>query len=94
MKNENGIKSNINLMEANCGRNTLGVLLAPDGSMEHEFKYLHQKVMKWAGGIRISSIVGQEALHAFNSTIIKTIKYPLLTTTFTKQECRSLVRLA
>ena len=51
VKNEFGIKERLQMIEPNKGMDTLGVLLAPDGSMKDEFKYLYKKATLWAQDI-------------------------------------------
>ena len=43
MRNKEGIQENLKLIEPNKGMDTLGILLAPDGLMEDEYKYLLKK---------------------------------------------------
>ena len=44
--------------------------------------------------MRENILSSRDTIYALNTTIMKTIYYPLLTTTFTKKECDSIVRPA
>ena len=80
------------MIEPSKGMDTLGVLLAPTGSMEDEFKYLYKKASSWAQQIAQSKLSGGEAWQGMTSTIMRTLQYPLGATTFTQEECNRLIR--
>jgi len=82
VKNENNDRESLCIIESNKGMNTLGVLLAPDGSINEEFKYLSNKVSIWAHSIFQSKISGEEAWLGMQSMIMKMLQYPLGSTTF------------
>ena len=64
----------------------LGILLRPDGKMHDEVHHLRNKVTKWAENLRLGKIPKEAAWYCLNSTIMKTIKYPLLATTLSRHE--------
>ena len=80
------------MIEPSKGMDTLGVLLAPAGSMEDEFKYLYKKAFSWAQQIAQSKLSGGEAWQGMTSTIMRTLQCPLGATTFTQEECNRLIR--
>ena len=60
VKNKNNDRESLRIIKLNKGIDTLGVLLAPDGSMNEEFKYLSNKVSTWVYSIFQSKISGEE----------------------------------
>ena len=55
--------------------------------MSAEKRYLRQKAKHWATSFKSSRLRSCDAWHCFTATIMKTIEYPLVATTFTKKEC-------
>jgi hypothetical protein len=64
----------------------LGIFGRPDGSMQDEVKYLRDRVFTWAGGLRTGHVRKDAAWYCLNATIMKTIEYPLLATTLSRQD--------
>ena len=75
-------------MEAN---KAIGIQFHPDGGMKQQLQYLHKKIAKWCDAVRTKKIHKHEAWYCLNATILKTIEYPLVATTFTKEECKGLL---
>ena len=61
------------MIEPNKEIDTLRVLLAQDSLIIVEFKYLFQKVSKYAHSIYQSKILGKEAWLGMNLSIIQTL---------------------
>ncbi|MCA1807667.1 MAG: hypothetical protein LC687_07460, partial [Actinobacteria bacterium] len=59
--------------------------------MTDELRYLKSKVTKWCDAVRTGKLHKDEAWYVFESTIMKTIEYPLRATTFTKQQLDELM---
>lgn len=55
----------------------LGVVLAPNGDETKAIEKLLQKGNTWADAIRLSSLHHTEAMTAMQTTILKTVEYPL-----------------
>ena len=70
----------------------LGIQSSPDGKMTAEYKYIKQKIAKWCDAIRTKRLHKSEAWYCLNSTIMKTIEYPLMATSFTKNEIDDLMK--
>ena len=69
----------------------LGLHVSPDGQMKHELRYLKGKIDIWRDSIRTKRLKPSEAWYCFNSTIMKTIEYPLAATTFTRKQVDKLM---
>ena len=72
-------------------KEALGIQVRPDGSMEDEVEYLKQKVAKWCDGIRTRKRTGYEAWYCLSSTIMKTLEYPLVATSFTEDQVKAIM---
>ena len=79
-------------MESSEGRDTLGIALAPDGSMTDEMKLLQKKTGQCVSTIRTRLLPSGEIMLGMSSTIMKTIEYPLCATTFSREETNRLVK--
>jgi hypothetical protein len=66
---------------------TLGVRLAPDGNMTIQYEWMLQTAHKWADTIRAGHLPRHLTWLAWRSTILKTMEYPLPTTTLTERQC-------
>ena len=75
--------------EANEG---IGVQFRPDSGMAQELAYLKTKIVKWCDAIRTKKVQKHEAWYCLNSTISKTLEYPLAATMFTEDQCIELVK--
>ena len=92
VKNHEGVREPLELVNADDGQETLGICLAPDGNMKHEFKWLQKKVKLWTTNIRTGQIPAMEAFSCISSTIMKSLEYSVVTTTFSQDKCNKLVR--
>ena len=61
---------------------TFGVFITPDGSLTSQFNTLLSKVRKWVRVLRVYLLPKDELYASINSTIMKTIEYPLVASTF------------
>ena len=92
VKNHEGVQEPLELVNADEGQETLGICLAPDGNMKHEFKRLQKKVKSWTTNIRTGRIPPMEAFSCISSTIMKSLQYSVVATTCSQDECNKLVR--
>jgi len=53
---------------------------------QDQVEAMHAKVAKWVDGIRTKRINATNAWHCLNSTIMKTLEYPLMATTLTEED--------
>ena len=73
-------------LEPHEGKETLGVILAMDGNNVDEVKKLRAKAEEFADCIRTGSISREDAWLAVNSTIMKTLEYPMIAITLSKKQ--------
>ena len=74
-------------------KKTLGVFLAPDGNNEDMLQYLIQKAQEWSEQMRVGQLGRDEIWRALQTTIMKTIEYPLLSTTLEEPELARLMKV-
>lgn len=92
VKDHEGIRSQLKLVNAHDGRETLGVRTAPDCNMKDQFKALLKKVRRWTSYVKTGHIPANDAFNSISTTIMKSLEYSAAATTFTQQECNKLVR--
>lgn len=73
-------------------KETLGVFLAMDGNNKEQIIKLRQKTQEFADQIRTGFLNKWDAWYAINSTIMKTLEYPMLATTITEKEWDFIMR--
>jgi len=66
---------------------TLGVYLAPDGNNKTAIQELRKKSERWRDLVRTGHLSSKDAWIALNSTVIKTLEFPLPALTLKKKEC-------
>jgi hypothetical protein len=70
----------------------LGIFGRPDGDiMRDEVKYLQDRVFTWSDGLCMGHIRKDAAWYCLNTTIMKTIEYPLLATTLSRQDIHQIM---
>jgi hypothetical protein len=69
---------------------TLGVRLAPDGNMDTQFQWMLEKAKSWADQLRIGHLPRHLTWLAWRTTILKTLEYPLPTTTLSRAQCNKI----
>lgn len=89
---QNDERKPLNQLEPNDGQCTLGVHLAPDGNNNDAITYLTQKAEQWKDLINTGHLQRTDAWHALESTILKTLQYPLPALTLTETECNRIIR--
>jgi len=67
----------IKRLEPDQAYETLGVFLAPDGNLEAQFDKMYKAVITWVDGLQTRKISRDEAWLALQSTILRTLYYPL-----------------
>ena len=92
MKDHNDIRMPLELIDANVGKETLGMFLAPDGSRKEQYQAMQDKVTKWTAKIWAGIITPRDAFHSIFTTIMKSLEYPICVATFTRKECNKLVK--
>jgi hypothetical protein len=70
----------------------LGIHGRPDGQTADEVKFLRERVLTWADNLRTGQIKKELAWYCLNSTILKTIEYPLMATTLTRHDTHQIMQ--
>ena len=91
VKDQSQQRINLSQVEPTEGRCTLGVILAPDGNNEDAIQDLRLKSEAWRDHIRSGHLSSSEARLATQSTIMKSLEYPLLALTITDKECKRIM---
>jgi len=81
----------ITRMQAGEAYETLGVFLAPDGNNEQQFKKMLLAATKWADGLRTGTISKNDVWIALQSTILRTLAYPLAALRLSKSQCEAIL---
>jgi hypothetical protein len=81
----------ITRMDACEAYETLGVSLAPDGNNEQQFKKMLLAATKWADGLRTGTISKNDVWIALQSTILRTLAYPLAALRLSKSQCEAIL---
>jgi hypothetical protein len=76
----------IDRLEINESKELLGLQLRPDGDCSDQVKRLRKKTIQWAENIRTGHVDADDAWYCLINTILKTVEYPLMATTMTKEE--------
>jgi hypothetical protein len=92
MRNTTQSPIQIERLEVNEARRTLGVRIAPDGNNQAEFLHLRNECNQWADRIRCGMVPRKYAWQAFSSTIWSKISYALPATTFTQDQCNEITK--
>ncbi len=70
---------------------TLGVRLAPDGNWTTEVEYLQSVAQDWQVKMAASRLSPQDALFSLKNVVLRKLQYPLVTATFTPQQCSQIM---
>jgi mRNA-degrading endonuclease HigB of HigAB toxin-antitoxin module len=79
----------IKRLELDQAYETLGVFLAPDGNLEVQFDKMYT-VITWVDGLQTGKISRVEAWLALQSTILRTLYYPLPALRLSKAQCEAI----
>jgi hypothetical protein len=90
-KDLSGEEKIIRRLEADDAAETLGIFLAPSGSRTGQIAKLQGKVLEWVKHISSGRLSKAEMWTAVQSTILRTLSYPLPAVTLTKQEWEAIL---
>ena len=90
IRNHRGNEVAIKQLGPHEARETLGVMQSPDGSEKAQVKKLEKKIGTCKNNVWNSSIKRTAARIAVESTIGKTLDYPLLATAMSKEQCSNI----
>jgi hypothetical protein len=88
---QNGQFKNTRL-EVYQAKQSLGIMTRPDGKMIDEIKKLKRAASQWCDGVRSRRLNPEEAWYSLTATILRTLEYPLVATTFTRAQCKELLK--
>ena len=91
VKDHNDTPCPLTTLSPSEGRCTLGVVLAPDGGHTDAIKYLKKKSETWAAYIKTGHISRLDAWQALDTTIVKTLRYPMPALCLTEKECNQIM---
>jgi hypothetical protein len=77
--------------EADVGKETLGVMQAMDGNNVAEIAHLLKKAVAFADSMRTGYLSKNDAWFALTATIMKTMEYPMASTTMTETEWNTIM---
>ena len=92
VRDVDGSRTILTRLAPNEAMKTLGVYIAPDRNNKMELEYLMSAAKRWADNIRTGRLPRELAWQSLQSTISKTLQYPLSVTTLTKDECDLIVK--
>jgi hypothetical protein len=93
VRNPFGVIEHLKQLEPWEAERTLGVRLAPDGNMKNQYEWMLQTARIWADKIRTGFLPRHLTWQAWQSTIQKTLQYPLAATTLSKIHCDKLTSI-
>ena len=91
MKDHTGQLQNLPEKQYNESACTLGVHLAPDGNNDAMVNTLRQKAEEWKANIQAGYLNRHKAWLALNTTVMKSLLYPLPALTLTEAQCAKIM---
>ena len=91
VRNKQGLIQPLKQISPSTARETLGCWIAIDGNKKKQRKVLLQKAKRWGQRLQVSFLSKQDAILGFRTTIMMSLKYPLLAASLDKQECASIM---
>ena len=91
VKDAVGVETPLKLLAPDEAKRMLGVFLAIDGSNTVQIKHMRNIAEGWYDKVRTGHITREDAWRALHGTIIKTLEYPLLALTLTKEACNTIM---
>lgn len=88
VRNKDGEYERLNYLTSDIAKEMLGVYLAPDGNEKEQISVMREKSEQWGNHIREGRLRDFEAWSALNTTILKSLEYPLVATTLSKKEIK------
>jgi hypothetical protein len=78
-------------LEASDAEKTLGVILAPDGNNKQAVEALRKSAEEWSALVKTGHLQAKDVWLALNTTIMKSIEYPLMALTLTEKQCKMIM---
>lgn len=90
VQDSEGSRQTLSRLEPDSAERTLGVRIAPDGSMQTQFEYMVTTARSWTDKLRSGHLPRNLSWQAWHTTIQKTLEYPLAVTTLSKEQCKKI----
>ena len=87
VKNGDGLRCPLSNLAPNEARRMLGVYLAADGNNTTQVNEMRIEAEVWQDKLRVGHLNRSDAWLALNTTVTKSLEYPLLATTLSMDEC-------
>jgi hypothetical protein len=87
MNDINDVRKEVRRIEPHQAEETLEVWIAPDGNVDMQFEKMLEKSILWADQMRTGVIRKDETWLALQSTIWRTLCYPLNATNLSETQC-------
>ena len=88
VRNKDGIYESLKYLTCNLAREMLGIYLAPNGKETKQIEVMRAKATEWGMYMSEGALRDFEAWNALNTTIMKTLEYPLVATTLSRKEVK------
>ena len=79
-------------LEPHQARETLGVWTSMDGNQQDNKQALLNKTRRWADQVRTGKLNKAAAFLSLNSTILRSLDYPLMTTSLSHKDCHDIMQ--
>ena len=89
--NAEGSREKLEILEVDEAKRMLGVFLAVDGNNKTQVEEMRKIADLWYEKVRVGHLTRYDAWMALNSTVMKTLEYPLLALTLTEEECKKIM---
>ena len=86
-----GNEKELQCLSPHEAKRMLGVFLAIDGSNDVQIKHMRKIAEVWYEKVRVGHLSRYDAWLALNSTVMKTLQYPLLALTLDEDECNKIM---
>ena len=91
VRNKNKEVEKIKYLTCDIAQEMLGIYIAPDGNHSKQFEVMRQKATTWGYHIKKGTLTSEVTWTAMNTTILKSLEYPLAATTFSEDELTSIL---
>ena len=91
VRNKDGASVQLEYQSHAVAKEMLGVYLAPNGQQKTQLAKMKSKAELWSTQIKASNLNRYSVWKALNTTIQKTLEYPLVATTITANQSKSLM---
>ena len=92
VKDSTGTQRTLRRLEPSAAERTLGVRLAPDGNNTAQYQHMRDLSNEWADRIRTGHLPRHLVWQSLQTTILKSLAYPLPATTLTEKQCLTILQ--